>query len=440
MGYGKFEYTREGVNHARGIYPQSVAGCAITSLNSPSDSEIVQPPPRRSLTGCCKDSKGEVNYERWCLGADLLSVAPFKFVGVVPCSAFEHSEADASNVAGNGVACVVLGHAFSQKMIVIVPERIVSSEYSKSSGLIDRFEDAAVPGFASAVAMTATEFLMFYQPTVTEVFSAMGKPSCIDHRGDDADGSSDANARDFLLASYQDVPAGDLGKTSFVLELAAAVQVDVLVENAAHKVRRCTAIAVSEGERLLLVKNPNAGPNNVVVTTGQQSQLIQSAVAMKDLVQESSPEQGTEFCGIDLVGLRAMQEQAVLKRVTDQDSVDDLQQFQIQPVRTSRLLEGDDDTSWQGLQVEFELFDICRTFEDPRMFITLAHASNGHDLQRPIKGNIMIILRSRGSLASRTRLWYFRSRHTGLLSLVRCQSRYPQKYGYLHRHESGTLF
>lgn len=39
MGYGKFQYTREGVTHARGISPMS--GGAITSLNSPSDGSHV---------------------------------------------------------------------------------------------------------------------------------------------------------------------------------------------------------------------------------------------------------------------------------------------------------------------------------------------------------------------------------------------------------------
>jgi hypothetical protein len=77
-GYGKFEYTREGVNHARGNYPR-IAGCAITSLNAPSDSEIVQP---------------------------VLGLAPNKFVGVVACTALEHAEADARNVAGDCMACM----------------------------------------------------------------------------------------------------------------------------------------------------------------------------------------------------------------------------------------------------------------------------------------------------------------------------------------------
>ena len=273
-----------------------------------------------------------MHYEWSCLGDYMVSLAPCKFVGVVPRSTLEHSQADTSNVAADSMTCIVFGDAFSQKMVVIVPERILTFESSQRSSLIDGFEDAAVPGFAPAVAVTTTEFFISHQATVTKVLSAVGESMSIDHNGDDADGSPDANTRNFTLASYESVLPGNLGKTSLELELAAAIEVDALVKNSVNEVSRLAGVSVPQGESLLLVEDPNTGAHNIIVATGQQSQFVQSAVGMEHLVQESGAEQGTEFSGIDLVGLRAMQEQAVLEGVADQDSVDDLHQFQIQPV------------------------------------------------------------------------------------------------------------
>jgi hypothetical protein len=50
---------------------------------------------------------------------------------------------------------------------------------------------------------------------------------------------------------------------------------------------------------------------------------------MIDLLQKSSPQQFTEFPCIDLIGLRAMKEQSILERITDQDAVRVIDEFQV---------------------------------------------------------------------------------------------------------------
>jgi hypothetical protein len=81
MGYGKFEYTREGVNLANDIYPISTAGCVRTPLNSPSDSEIhLSPSPQKFHEQCSKrKAKGATGLLKKMTYASLLSASLHRY-------------------------------------------------------------------------------------------------------------------------------------------------------------------------------------------------------------------------------------------------------------------------------------------------------------------------------------------------------------------------
>ena len=209
-GYGKFQYTREGVNHARGIYPRNIAGCAITSLNSPSDSEISLSPSlsHASLTSSFTSDETVVHYGQYLLG--FLLVPPS--IGFVACSVLEHPVADPGDVAGNSVPCVVFGYSLGQEMIVILPDRIVSMDRGQSSSLarfaelarrVHRLEDSTVAWFAPTVAASATELLVSDQSTVTQVFAARRESSCIHDTGNDLHCSNRTDAIELRLETHQ---------------------------------------------------------------------------------------------------------------------------------------------------------------------------------------------------------------------------------------------
>lgn len=124
----------------------NMAGGAITSLNSPSDSEIfLSPSPQEALlTSYLTSAEGVIQYEASLLCALRLGVPPA--IWFVACSALEHPVADPCDGAGNSVPCVVFGYPLSQEMIVVVPERILSVDGGKGSSLVDRFEYPAAEG------------------------------------------------------------------------------------------------------------------------------------------------------------------------------------------------------------------------------------------------------------------------------------------------------
>lgn len=137
MGYGKFQYTREGVTHARGISPMMITGGAITSLNSPSDLEISwSPSPHTASPSDFFTQAESVQHYGGDLSDILLLVVP-PSIRFVACFRLEHAEADACNVAGNGMASVVFGHSLNQEMIVVFPDRVLSVDRRKSGGFVD---------------------------------------------------------------------------------------------------------------------------------------------------------------------------------------------------------------------------------------------------------------------------------------------------------------
>ena len=251
------------------------------------------------------------------LGALTLGVPPS--IWFIARAALEHPIADPCDVAGNSVARVVFGYSLSQEMIVILPDRIVPFQGSKGSCLVDRLQDSAVPWFPPPVSASATQLLMFDQTAVTQVLSAMGKSSCIHHTSHDLHRSNRADAINLSLEAHQFVTPGKSMKALLVLLFAATVEIDILLENLSNKHGAISFVPVTQLERLLLVQDPNTRANNIFVGAHQKSQLIQSAVAVIDLLQKSGPEQFTEFACIDLIRLRAMKEQPVLERITDQD-------------------------------------------------------------------------------------------------------------------------
>ena len=87
---------------------------------------------------------------------------------------------------------------------------------------------------------------------------------------------------------------------------------------------------------------------------------------MIDFREKSGPEQLAQLSCIDLVGLRSMLEKLVFERVTDDDSVHLVEEFEIEPVGKSRFFEGEDHAAFQGAEVGFELLETCGTFKDPR--------------------------------------------------------------------------
>jgi len=131
------------------------------------------------------------------------------------------------------------------------------------------------------------------------------------------------------LEAHQFVTASKLFKALLVLLFAAPVEINVLLEDPANEGGALPFVSVAQCERLLLVQDPNTRANNIIVATDQKPQLIQCAVAMIDLLQKSSPQQFTEFPCIDLIGLRAMKEQSILERITDQDAVRVIDEFQV---------------------------------------------------------------------------------------------------------------
>ena len=281
---GKFEYTREGVNPAkRDTYPtgslrsddpMNMAGCAITSLNSPSNLEISwsSSPHHASLPKSLTQDEGARYYGDCTLAAFALGVPPA--IRFVASSRFEHAETDACDVAGNSVAGIVFGYCLSQEMIVILSERVVSLEGSERSSLVDRLQHSAVPGFAPAVTASATELLMFNQPAVTEVLSAMGETPCIDHTGHDLHRSNGADAVNVSLETDQLVAPGKGVKASLVLRFAAPVEINVLLEDPANEGSALPFVPMTQCERFLLVQDPNTTANNIFVGTRQKSQLI----------------------------------------------------------------------------------------------------------------------------------------------------------------------
>lgn len=137
MGYGKFQYTREGVIHARGISPMMTTGGAITFLNSPSDLEISwSPSPHRtSPSDSFTQDERAPHYGGGLSAIVLLTVPPS--IRFVARSALEHAEARACNSAGNGMASVVFSHSLSQEVIVVFPDRVLAVDSGKGGSFVD---------------------------------------------------------------------------------------------------------------------------------------------------------------------------------------------------------------------------------------------------------------------------------------------------------------
>ena len=96
-----------------------ITGCAITSLNSPSNLEItVSPSPHcASQSEFFTQTEGVLHYGDCTLPVFALSVPPS--IGLVASSRLEHAETDACDVAGNSVPGVVLAAAWCGETLSI---------------------------------------------------------------------------------------------------------------------------------------------------------------------------------------------------------------------------------------------------------------------------------------------------------------------------------
>lgn len=238
MGYGKFEYTREGVNHARGIYPMNVAGCAITSLNSPSDSEIhLSPSPQVLLQKTFVTlTHGVMQYGESCLYPFVVHLLSPDAVGIVARAILQHSQADPCNIAGNGMACVMFSYSLSQEEIVVPLERVVPFDDSKSSSLVDRLQHSAIPRFPSAATAPTAQFLVFNQSTVTHKLSAGWESPSIHDTSHNLHRSNGADAINLSLQADGFDLLGQLMKAALILLLAPAVQLDILLEDGRSRI------------------------------------------------------------------------------------------------------------------------------------------------------------------------------------------------------------
>jgi hypothetical protein len=64
-----------------------------------------------------------------------------------------------------------------------------------------------------------------------------------------------------------------------------------------------------------------------------------------DFREKSPPEQLAQFAGIDRVSLRPVKEKPVLERIADDDPVDVIEEFKIEPVHESGFFESKDDAA-----------------------------------------------------------------------------------------------
>ena len=274
MGYGKFQYTREGVTHARGISPMMTTGGAITSLNSPSDLEIFWSPsphtasPSDSLTQA--DSVLHYGERR---SAILVLVIP-PSIWFVASSRFEHAETDACDGAGNGMSGVVLSNSLSQEMIVVLADRVLTVDGGKGGSFVDRFEHPAVAWFAPAIAASATELLVFDESAITVVLSRRGEAPCIHHTGENFHRSDGADAGKLSLKADQRGAAGNVAEAPFIFFLARAVEFDVFRENPIDERGGFPFVPVSELERRLLVEEANTGAHNILVAADEKPELV----------------------------------------------------------------------------------------------------------------------------------------------------------------------
>jgi hypothetical protein len=192
---------------------------------------------------------------------------------------------------------------------------------------------------------------MFDESAITYVFSGVWKSVRIHNAGNPA--KRDSNRADTInlsLETHQFISSGNLIETSLELFLALPVEINVLLENSANELRTLSFVPVTQFECLFLVQEPDARAYNIFVGTHQKPQLVEGAIAVIDLLHPAlrdGPEQLTQFPRIDLIGLRSMEEQSVLERIADENALYAIDEFQIQPMGTTRFLEGDNDAAFQ---------------------------------------------------------------------------------------------
>jgi len=138
MGYGKFEYTREGVNHFSGICPPSQTGRALSELNSPSNPQdpfMTRDPSSFMHSLLLHQDEGVPARWKSVLFHFLCLVPPM--IRFVRRTALQHSVADPRDVTSSSMSCVVFGYTLSQKIIVIFPDRIGPVVRGNGSSLVD---------------------------------------------------------------------------------------------------------------------------------------------------------------------------------------------------------------------------------------------------------------------------------------------------------------
>ena len=115
----------------------NMPGCAITCLNSPSDLEISWPPSPHTASPSDSFTQVDTVLHYGEDLSDILVLVVPPSIRFVACFRFEHAEADACDVAGNGMASVVFGHSLNQEMVVVFADRILAVDGGKGGGLVD---------------------------------------------------------------------------------------------------------------------------------------------------------------------------------------------------------------------------------------------------------------------------------------------------------------
>lgn len=202
MGYGKFEYTWEGVNQTTGVFPLVVpwARSRVIELSLQRSDQFVIGEPSGSRTIRSHSMQRCTVIWMSLLSALLFLVPPP--IRFVPCLALQHPVTDPCNIAGDSMPRIMLSYTLSEEMIVILTHRIVSSQSCKGSSLVHGLQSSAVPWFSPTVAAASTELFMLDQPAVPQVLSCTWKSPRIHDAGQDLHRSNAANPRNTFLETW----------------------------------------------------------------------------------------------------------------------------------------------------------------------------------------------------------------------------------------------
>ena len=209
-----------------------------------------------------------------------------------------------------------------------------------------------------------------------------------------------------------------------------AIEINVLVEMLEDEGGIGGLVAVSAREGTALVYGAHASLDNISVGADEQAQFIHSVVTVEHFLEQAGTQEKRELAGVDLVVLGSFAEEAISDRVADDDPIDAVAEFEIQPLRGGGFLKGQRDGALESLEILFELTEIGRTLKDLGDFHRAREMADSHSQLRPVQGDTVIEVSKRRALFLRSMLAFRRTRyyighgHKGLLSLVRSQTEF----------------